>query len=309
MLAIDVSYAGICGSDINNLKANYSSEVPVMSWGHEIVGRISGSRSTSYFIINPYICHCSSKRCKQSSVYYCDSSMRLGIDNGYGGFCGRVFVPVRNIYEMTESKFPESGIFADSCAVIIHALHISKIQKGRILIIGDGTIGALSALYIGQLYTDLEIDIIVRKEKKKAILERILPPNLKLVSEKDIRSLYYDLVIEAVGGSQTDTLRMATEALNYSGTLLVLGAFSAATSEWIGLRNVFYKQIRVLGVNSFCVANNDFEQAVNWVIQNEKPLAGLITDKYQIVPTHCDTNYIREKIAAPKLIKGCFCYE
>lgn len=309
-VSIDIAFAGICGSDINKLKKNINPSIDGLCLGHEIVGRLPEKHGGGYCVINPFICTCQCKDCLYSSIIFCPNISRIGAGDEKSGFSGNIFVPKSNLITVPNCLYPEVGIFSDGVAVILHALHLCHpSSKNRILVIGDGTIGVLYVLVLSSINHNINIDIIVRRKVKADIFLKIFPPNINIISEEEVKNNMYDIVVEAVGGQQTDTLGLATLCAKPSGYLVVLGAFHENLTEWKGLRNVFYKQLHIVGVNSFCISMGDFNKAVSWTYTHEEILEYLITERYFTDINTVTSNFVFGSILLPKTIKGCFYYK
>lgn len=306
--SVEVKFAGICGSDINKILSSQLYSLPVLKMGHEIVGINSYGE---FCVVNPFVCNNSCIKCICKSNIYCEDSRRIGSGIDKSGFSGCITVPNRNIFLIPTSIHPEVGILTDGAAVVFHALHLCDIKFDNALIIGDGPIGILCALIFSQKFINSKIYIIIRKKTKREILVNIEIPNLIILSEEEANNgkIKYDLVIECVGGNQSKTLDYAISTVKHSGTILVFGAFNESVNSLDGLRTLFYKQIRILGINSFCECFHDFEEAFKWTYQNEDLLCRLLTDKYIIKRTDINSNEVENIIRKPKLIKGYIAYE
>lgn len=69
--------------------------------------------------------------------------------------------------------------------------------------------------------------------------------------------------------------------MNKNGTIVVYGAFSERIETVINYRKLFYKQITLKGINSYCNKYDDFEKAVDFAKQNHKDLYTFITQEIQ----------------------------
>ena len=89
----------------------------------------------------------------------------------------------------------------------------------------------------------------------------------------------------------------------------MIGAFDEENSNWPKMRTVFYKQVTVQGVNSYCIKHHDFEKAVSFVEKNEKALSLLLTDEYSIEKKDITASLIESFVSEKKIFKGLINYE
>lgn len=306
LVPLRVVYAGICGSDINKVKANRIDDQQLPYLGHELVCL---AEDGYYYIVNPFICPQICEQCNQPSLIYCDKVVRIGGGHIHSGFSGYIHAPTRNLFRIPTNIRPEVGVLTDAIAVALHALHLVDMATiRRAAVIGAGTIGVLFALVLKSKNCKAEIDIVARGEKLQFLTDHF---GNQLHFVDSVCSLHgpYDIVVEAVGGSQTQTLTQAIKVAPFNGTVLVLGAFDEECSTLDGLRTLFYKQLSVKGANSFCICNDDFLNAVAWTFENERTLLPLITDRYVIKQSELSPIVIKKAIMKPKMMKGCIVHE
>lgn len=207
---------------------------------------------------------------------------------------------------------PQIGVLCDGVAVIIHGLHLINInQFSNVAIVGSGSIAILAALIIKDYNPNCEVEVFVRRIDKQEYLISYYSDYLKISDAGTLKNKdeKYDLVIEAVGGLQTESISTAIDIVKKSGTILVFGAFSAECSSLSGIRKLFYKQIHLIGSNSFCKMYNDFGVAVEWTFSHESLLYPLITNQMYASKADLDIMQLYEQIVKKKIIKDCFIYE
>lgn len=304
-----VKYAGICGSDINKARDNSFIENDILKFGHEIVCE---SDSGELFVVNPFVCDSRCSTCNQKSFMYCDNVTRLGAGDVEGGFSGKVNIKSENLYKIPKTSHPEIGVFCDGIAVVFHGLHMIQLQSNqRLAIIGAGSIGVLSAVIIKEIFPHHSIDIFYKSRQKKEYLQELFGNTFSYheISKMNICRNCYDVVIEAVGGKQIDTIDYSIDMVKNSGSILVFGAFNDECKTINRLRQLFYKQIKLIGINSFCKEYDDFQRAVNWAFSHERLLSSLITDFYVVCRNRIDAKKVYQSVLAHKLLKGCIVYE
>ena len=243
---------------------------------------------------------------------HCDKTVRLGAGVAYGGYAGEVSVASGNLYKVPECSHPEIGVLCDGVAVVLHGFHMMEWQNVReVAIIGTGSIGMLAALISKENNPNLTVDIFYKSSGKRDFLKKHWDDSFNYldISEISIRHNCYDVVLEAVGGRQTDTITHSIDIVRNSGSILVFGAFSEDCNCLNKLRQLFYKQITLIGVNSFCKKYDDFQRAVDWTFAHEDLLSPLLTDFYAINKGCIDAKGVYQSVLDRKLCKGCFVYE
>lgn len=301
-----VLYAGICGSDINKLRNSIIDKSACKCLGHEVVCMDS---TGSAYVVNPFYCLENCKTCDFESYIYCDKISRLGDGSRLSGYSGYIKAPKWALYEI-EDNIAKVGVLVDGAAVVFHGIHIlgNKNVK-KIAIIGSGSMSILSALILKENCGADVVDLYVKNDDKKKKLSDLFGKKMKFRNISDTEEGEYDLVVEAVGGKQTKTITKAIDIVKNNGILMVLGAFDPSITELLGIRKMFYKQINMFGINSYCKGENDFANAFAWVKDNAETLLKIITDTYKIDSKSVDEDTFFEDVIKEKMIKGCFEYE
>ena len=304
-----VKYAGICGTDINKAKEKCISEGNVLNFGHEVV---CASSDGEMYVVNPFICDSVCKTCELSSYIYCDKVNRLGCGNMSGGYSGEITIPQKNLYKIPQCSHPEVGVLCDGIAVVLHGFHMVKLHNiNKLAIIGAGSIGILSALIAKEKFPQLSIDIFTKTKEKKTFLNNLFGASFNYIDINNLatKANHYDVVIEAVGGPQTKSITNSIEIVKNNGTIIVFGAFGENSTNLIGLRNLFYKQISMVGVNSFCKIKDDFSKAVKWAFEHEEKLSQLLTNIYYLKRNQIDPKMAYQFLLEYKKLKGYIVYE
>ena len=99
--------------------------------------------------------------------------------------------------------------------------------------------------------------------------------NLKLASDFGITALRsdqikdlqknYDIIFEIVGRKQDNTLDCSIQCIKPNGQITVLGVFEKGYYGNILLRELFYKEGKIVGSNSYGFFNgkSEFDMAIN----------------------------------------------
>lgn len=273
---IKVTHAGLCGSDMHRINAPTSLQGQVIL-GHEISGTVEGSEKKNFLnknvVVNPIIVCGECAPCKNLRTQFCENAQGIGKTRN-GGFASHISVPLSNIYELPEGMNPQNGVLADGVAVIINAIsHLGKQIPAKILVIGDGSVGALSLAVLRARYPESSLYLAGKNKKNIDVLRQKF--GALEVSEND----QYDVVFETVGRAQSLTMNTAIEKTQIGGTILVLGVYPENYLIDFNARSAFYKELSIIGVNSFVssVQRDDFAEALNLICQNEYFFNELIT--------------------------------
>ena len=149
-VAIDIAYAGLCGTDYHI----YEGKHPYLRYprviGHELSGLVAadaaGWRRGQSVIINPYvacgICHA----CRRGKPNCCMNIGVLGVHRD-GGLCTRINVPAGNLIS-AEGLAQDEAATVEFLAIGAHAVRrAAPGPSDRVLVVGAGPIGLGTALF------------------------------------------------------------------------------------------------------------------------------------------------------------------
>lgn len=282
---VKVLLAGICNTDIE-ITRGYSGFKGII--GHEFVGIVedvkgpdkgfTGKRVVSE--INLGCGRCS--YCLRGLKNHCPDRRVLGIFDKDGAMAEYVTLPVENLIEVPAGLSNEEAVFTEPLAAafeIPEQVHIRPTD--RVLVLGDGKLGLLSALVLRAAHGD--VTLFGRHEAK-----------LKIAEDRDIRTFVfdrrlieksYDIVVEATGTAEgLETALMMTvprgvvvlKSTVAAGKVMNLfpvvvdeitvvgsrcGPFGAALSA-LSARNIDVRPL-VSGVYSFDMAEEAFRKATD----------------------------------------------
>lgn len=108
---------------------------------------------------------------------------------------------------------------------------------------------------------------------------------------------YFDLIIEAVGGRQSKTLDDAIKISHKKGIIFVAGVYDNNFKFDISLRNAFYKELSIMGCNSFEKEGNisDFKLALDYLSNDSIISKDLISKTYYISDFYEAIEYIKNR--------------
>ncbi len=153
---IQVSYAGICGTDIAIFSGEYPVPLPLVL-GHEFTGTVAavGSDAHSQFLgacvtaeINntciayrrEHLCYA----CRRNLPNHCTERTVIGIISHDGAFAQFVTVPVGNVHILPERVLLKEGVFIEPLAAAIQTFELTTLNPGdTVVILGVGRLGIL----------------------------------------------------------------------------------------------------------------------------------------------------------------------
>lgn len=151
---IEVSKAGICGSDIHYW---VSGEPVGLVMGHEFSGKVIDPGSRRDIQVNDRvtalpISPCGNCRaCNDGNPQYClktwDNAVGLSLNNP-GAYTEVIKVRPDMVVKIPDGVSDIEGAMVEPVAVGLHAVHLANIQVGeKVLVIGGGIIGVISAMF------------------------------------------------------------------------------------------------------------------------------------------------------------------
>lgn len=147
---VDIAAVGLCGTDYHI----FAGKHPYLEYpriiGHELSGRLVHAagdlQKGSLVVINPYLSCGTCRACRRGKPNCCARIQVLGVHRD-GGLCGRIAVPVENLYPADGLNETEAAM-VEFLAIGAHAVARSGIQAGdRVLVTGAGPIGIGTALF------------------------------------------------------------------------------------------------------------------------------------------------------------------
>ena len=274
---VKVKAAGLCGSDIQKIFSDKKALnlVKTNIWGHEISGvvyevgkNVKGFKKNDRVVINPLI------RDKENNNIIKVKSM--GKDYS-GGFAEFVLAPYQNLRKIPLSIKFEEAVLVDSIAVALHGYHLSGSPvKKDVLIIGDGPLALITSF-------------LCLKFKNKMVMVGKNDRNLTLASSFGIATLKdnkvknlredYDIIFGVVGRKQDKTLQQAIKLIKPTGKIIVLGVFKNGFLGKIPLRELFYKEGKIMGSNSygFFKGKDEFDMAMDLLEEIKSKFSQLVT--------------------------------
>ncbi len=303
---IKVLYCGICGSDIHKLLFEKPNKdyVKTKVLGHEIAGivvdkmkNVTDIQIGDRVVVEPLLFCNNCDMCKRGYIQFCENLKSLGKDF-QGGFAEYLIANERQIHKISKNVDTRIATLSDPYSVAIHIANmvqekVNNIKSIKVAIIGDGIIGMACAELLSQ---ENEVIVFGKHNNRTNILKKID------VSYIDIKCIdryldYFDVIIEAVGGRQSKTLEEAIKISKKKGIIFVAGVYDNNFTFNISLRNAFYKELSIIGCNSFEKEGNisNFKLALNFLSNNSIISKDLISKIYDISDFHKAIEYIKNR--------------
>jgi threonine dehydrogenase-like Zn-dependent dehydrogenase len=236
---VRVRMAGICGTDLEMIQG-YMGFTGVL--GHEFVGevvRTENSALTGRRVageINAACGHC--EWCQAGMGRHCPNRTVLGILGRDGAFAEYLCLPQANLIPVSDSLSDEAAVFAEPLAAGFEIFEQTQVAPtDRIAILGDGRLGAITAL---AMHAHGLKPVIGGHHQDK--LGRLA--ELGIAGEQvDALAPGFDMVVDCTGSAQG--LSRAMELVRPRGKLML--KTTVAGCAGINLAPIVINEIEVIG--------------------------------------------------------------
>lgn len=283
---IEVTKAGICGSDIHNWEAG---EPKGLVMGHEYCGKVinPGSRSdlnigdrvTSLPISPCGVC----QACKTGNPQYCahtwENALGLSLTN-QGAYGEKIKVNPDLVLKASENMTDEEIAMVEPVAVGLHAVHLANITVGqKVLVIGGGIIGLVSAMFANNEGASL-VALSETNEKRGqnainlGVAEKFLDAkNPNFINEAlEISNGGFDVVLECCGNSQAVT--SAIMACRPGGKVILVGV--ATTNIEVPTVMAVLKEISLQGAIAY--TKEEFITTMDLISKNKIDVSKFVSE-------------------------------
>jgi 2-desacetyl-2-hydroxyethyl bacteriochlorophyllide A dehydrogenase len=286
---IEVSYAGICGSDLTIYAGKHPRARPPVVLGHEFSGVIAerkgkdrpdlkeGERVT----VEPTFSCGACNLCRTGSYHICSRKGLYGIDAD-GAFAERVHVPLKTIFTLPEEITLEEGAIVEPLAVAVRAVMISRLTIGEfVIVLGAGPIGLLTA-EVARAAGAAEVLIVepdaFRKEMAEKMNFTVFDPD-RATLEEALRATgghEIDVVFDAAGVPSAALL--ATQLVRRAGRIVIVSIYK--NQVLYDLATVTYGEIQIMGT---CIYTfKDFSRAIRLLEDRKVQVIPLVTHRFKL---------------------------
>ncbi len=294
MVLLRVQRVGICGSDLHYFEDGYcGSFTPTRPFilGHELTGEVvevgdnthplllPGTRVT----VNPARACGFCDYCKSGRGNLCPNTIMLGSGSTNPPTNGAMaeFVTVRadQCHILPAGLDDGLGAMIEPLAVALHAVkRPSTISGKKVLIIGGGTIGLITALTAKAFgAVPVVVSDTVSERRKSALdcgVDLVLDPAEKNLQQKvkEITGDGFDVIFEASGAAPA--LRQAFDLAKPGGTIVQIGTLGTEDIP-LPANQVMAKEIQFMGSFRY---GNVFDEAIRLVVAGRIDLRLFVTD-------------------------------
>ena len=248
---IDIAYAGICHSDIHQVREEWGPALFPMIPGHEIAGVVSavGSSVTKFSVgdhigVGVFIDSCRAcEPCKAGLEQYCNEGMtgtyntleRDGKTVAMGGY-SNIFVVNENYAVQIPKSLPLDGVAPLLCAGITlysPLKHWGAGKGSRVAVMGLGGLGHMGVKFAHAL--GAHVTVLSHSPSKKADALAMGADEFIVVSDPKDLAPYartFDLILNTVSAQIDINIYLA--ALKIDGTLVVIGLPGAPYPVHVG---------------------------------------------------------------------------
>ncbi len=268
--AIDVAYAGICGSDLHICAGHHPRARAGAVLGHEFVGvlaePVGGLRRGAPVFANPMVPCRTCDACLRGLENVCDRLTAIGVDYP-GALAPRVVVPAANIVPLPVDADLRVLALTEPVAVCIRAIRRGGVGLGdRVHVLGAGPIGATIAL-LARRAGAASVTISEPAEGRR----------------RAARDLGLTVIPDTAGGREADVVFDATGHPSASaglttwvrahGRVVIVGAFPPG-SQGLDLLRVNFAELTVIGSRIY--TRRDIQAAID-LLPGDPELPALIT--------------------------------
>jgi 2-desacetyl-2-hydroxyethyl bacteriochlorophyllide A dehydrogenase len=263
-VVLKIEAVGICGSDMHAWHGHDPRRKPGLVLGHEFVGRIDASAAPGYavgtrYTGNPLItCGPSSAMCEycvQGRNNLCAHRTMVGMTRP-GAFAEYMSIPAASLVAMPQDLSARAAALTEPAATAWHALNLTMralwrpVHECRVLIIGGGAIGMLTALLLRHLGVRrvmlAELNALRREAVAQHAQTEAIDPRTSALAASS-----FDVVIDAVGAKATRV--QAFEAIKPGGVIMHVGLQDWASE--IDMRKLTLAEVTLLGTYTYTTAD------------------------------------------------------
>lgn len=279
-LLVEITAAGICGSDMHAYHGHDARRVPPMVLGHEAAGVVlNGAQAGQQVALNPLIScgDCFYCNCGRSNL--CANRTMLGMSRP-GAMAERVTIPAAFALPTPAAMNPIHASLMEPTACAWHSIDLVEraafvpLIESKVLVIGAGAIGMLTTLLVHHRgCRDIHLSDTNPLRRRSA-------ENLNIAHVHDARKMVvaaeYDIVFDAVGSAITR--QVAVDGVRTGGVIMHIGLQNGGGD--FNARKITLDEIAFLGTYTY--THSDLEQSLvvlndgslgdfSWV--EERPLA------------------------------------
>lgn len=256
-VVLRIDAVGICGSDMHAYHGHDPRRKPPLVLGHEFAGTVvEGPGKGRRYTGNPLITcgHC--EYCVQGRNNLCSNRTMVGMTRP-GAFAEYMSIPQSTLVEIPEGMDAARAALTEPAATAVHAIHLAQrslvrpLAESRVLVIGGGAIGLLSALLLHSLgCRGIALAETNALRRASAASTGCCEPFDPLGSAGPGEASC-DFVVDAVGAKATRAA--AFRAVKPGGVVLHIGLQDWASE--IDMRKLTLAEITLVGTYTYATAD------------------------------------------------------
>jgi threonine dehydrogenase-like Zn-dependent dehydrogenase len=285
-VVVDVTLAGVCGSDLHAIRGHHGPRRPPLILGHELVGTVAGREGR--FVPFPLVVCGSCAACLRGEENLCATRGLIGLDRP-GVFAERVLVREDALVAVPDRLADLEAVLTEPLATPLAALRAEDLPEGaRIAVIGCGPIGLLAVHAARTLGLDvIAVEPVAERRRLAGDLgARETHSELGAIAGRGL-----DVVLDAVGIEAT--VAAGIDGVRRGGGVVILGL--AAEVGQIPLADLVRRGIAVRGHYAYTRA--DFAAALRLLADHP-----IQADWATTVPLDASVDGIRRLVGHPEQV-------
>src|SRR4051812_21592779 len=253
-VVVDVERVGVCGTDVELFTGELSylqtghSAYPLRP-GHEWCGRVVavgdgvdaawlGRRVMGDTMLGDQVC----RSCRRGQQHVCENRQEVGIRGGRpGALAEQLAVPAWSLHALPDAVDDVLGALVEPGSNAWRAAHAAAVGPGeRALVIGPGTIGLLTAMFLRAAGT--EVHLLGVTEASLAFARDLGFPSAW--SRDTVPDLPFDAVVDA--SPDVTSPASALDLVDAAGRVVYIGI--AGTPSTIDTRTLLLKDVAAVGI-------------------------------------------------------------
>jgi threonine dehydrogenase-like Zn-dependent dehydrogenase len=260
---------------------------PGISPGHEFSGEVAevGEGVTRFaagdrVAVEPILSCRACEYCTSGRYHICHKRSFIG-SGATGAMADYIVLPAYTLYKLPAEVDFELAALTEPLAVCLHGLHLVDLRAGeRVLVLGSGTIGLLSALAAS--VAGAEVIATYRHDHQgEAALAAGASRTVRDGETAGLERESIDVVIETIGGN-APTLQQALGIVRPGGRVSVLGVFTQP--QPLNALGLMLKEVQMAGGVTYCRPglHADFDVALGLLRTHGDRARALITHKFSL---------------------------
>ncbi|MHB8959246.1 MAG: zinc-dependent alcohol dehydrogenase [Candidatus Limnocylindrales bacterium] len=278
---LEVTGAGICGTDLHIWHGEYATVPPVVV-GHEVAGRVIavgpgvpgeliGQRAATESYTSCGAC----RQCRSGRPNLCASRRSIGTHVN-GGFAERIVLPIAGLHALPDRVGDQVAGLCEPLACVCHSLIDSRaVQPGDgVLVIGPGAIGLLAALVARVAGAEVRICGTERDAARLALARKL---GIEAFVAGEDPGLEPDVVVECSGSA--GGVAYALQQARKGGHLVQMGLSGKPMT--VPFDAICLRELRV--TSGFAATPLSWLNAMRLLETGKVDMSPLVTGTYALV--------------------------